>query len=181
MNLRAFRQKLLDKQPRLRRFLTRIENTPPRGLSKMTVAADALAWKDVDCLTCGNCCRSMTPTFTPADVKRISAHLSMTPEAFREKWLYKDREGDWMNTRRPCQFFNTTDFKCSIYEVRPIDCAGFPHLTKRAPRDYIHVYKQNTEYCPATQRWVEHLEGLVTGKPVPPATPLELKSPPLTR
>jgi Fe-S-cluster containining protein len=119
----------------------------------------------------------MTPTFTKEDVHRISAHLSMTPEAFRKKWLYKDTDGDWMNKARPCQFFNTEDFKCSIYEVRPEDCAGFPHLTKRKTLDYIHVYKQNVEYCPATQRWVEHLEGMITGKKVPPATPLELRQP----
>lgn len=130
----------------------------------MAEVADKETWKEVQCLDCGNCCRSMTPTFTPADVKRISAFLDMTQEAFREKWLYKDREGDWMNTKRPCQFFNKVDFKCSIYEVRPSDCAGFPHLTKKKTLDYIHVYKQNVEYCPATQRWVEHLEEMVKGK-----------------
>lgn len=164
MNLRTFRQQLLDKKPRLRRFLTKLEKTPPRGLQKMAEEADKQTWKEVQCLDCGNCCRSMTPTFTPADVKRISAHLNMTPQAFRDKWLYKDREGDWMNTKRPCQFFNKEDFKCSIYEVRPIDCAGFPHLTKKKTLDYIHIYKQNVEYCPATQRWVEHLEEMVKGK-----------------
>lgn len=164
MNLRTFRQKLLDKKPRLRRFLTRLEKDPPRGLHQLAVVADKETWKEVECLSCGNCCRSMTPTFTPADVKRISAHLSMTPDAFREKWLYKDKEGDWMNYARPCQFFNKKDNKCSIYEVRPADCAGFPHLTKKKPIEYIHVYKQNVEYCPATQRWVEHLEEMVKGK-----------------
>lgn len=164
MNLRAFRQKLLSKKPRLRRFLTRLENNPPKGISFMAAEADRLTWQEVDCLTCGNCCRSMTPTFTKEDIQRISAHLSMTPKAFREKWLYKDEEGDWMNKSRPCQFFNNKDFKCSIYEVRPADCAGFPHLAKKQPKGYIHVYKQNVEYCPATQRWVEHMEHLVKGR-----------------
>lgn len=181
MNLRAFKQKLLDKKPRLRRILTKIENDPPAGLDQMAKGADALMWKEVDCLTCGNCCRTMTPTFTPEDIRRISAHLSMTPDAFRKKWLFKDTDGDWMNTKQPCQFFNTEDFKCSIYEVRPADCAGFPHLTKNKITDYIHVYKQNVEYCPATQRWVEHLEGMVTGAKVAPPTPLILQEPPAER
>jgi uncharacterized protein len=161
MNLRSFRQKLLRNKSRLRRFLTRLEKDPPAGLHRMAVLADAETWAEIECLNCGNCCRTMTPTFTTADVKRISTHLSMTPAAFREKWLYKDKEGDWMNHKRPWQFFNKTDNKCSIYAVRPSDCAGFPHLTKKKKTDYIHVYKQNVEYCPATQRWVEHLEKMI--------------------
>jgi Uncharacterised protein family (UPF0153). len=106
----------------------------------------------------------MSPTFTNADVQRISAHLGMTPEAFRKKWLYKDRQGDWLNKSQPCQFLNLADNKCSIYEVRPRDCAGFPHHTKRRMVDYMHVFKQNVEYCPATYRLVELLMQKVTGK-----------------
>jgi uncharacterized protein len=161
MNLRSFRQKLLKKRPRLRRILTGIKHHPPKGFGQLAAAADALVWEEVDCLSCGNCCRSMTPTFTPMDIRRISTHLSMTPKAFKDKWLVRDSEGDWMNRSVPCQFFNLKDFKCSIYEVRPADCAGFPHLTKKRPTEYMHVYKQNVEYCPATQRWVEHLEDMI--------------------
>ena len=161
MNLRSFRQKLAQKKPRLRRFLTRLEKHPPKHFKRLALEADRQTWAEVECLSCGNCCRSMTPTYTKDDLSRIAAHLSMTPRAFKAKWLVKDEEGDWMNRSRPCQFFNIKDFKCSIYEVRPADCAGFPHLTKKKPLDYMHVYKQNVEYCPATQRWVEHLEEMV--------------------
>ena len=79
----------------------------------------------------------------------------MSTEDFRKKWLYKDRQGDWLNKSQPCQFLNLEDNKCSIYAVRPRDCAGFPHHTKRRMVDYMHVFKQNIEYCPATYRLVE--------------------------
>jgi hypothetical protein len=97
----------------------------------------------------------MSPTYTKTDVKRISTHLGMKEQEFRKKWLYKDRNGDWLNKQQPCQFLNTKDNKCSIYEVRPGDCAGFPHHTKRRMVDYMHVFKQNVEYCPATYKLVE--------------------------
>lgn len=161
MNLRSYRQKLLKDKSRLRRILTKIEKAPPRGLDRMAVEADKQVWEKMDCLTCGNCCRQMTPTFTPKDVKRISAHLSMTPKAFRDKWLHKDKEGDWMNVKRPCQFLNTKDNKCSIYPVRPADCAGFPHFTKKKMVDYMHVHKQNVEYCPAAAMFVEKLDEII--------------------
>jgi Fe-S-cluster containining protein len=99
----------------------------------------------------------MSPTYNAADIKRISAHLNMTPGEFKEKWLYVDTDGDWLNKSQPCQFLDLTTNKCSIYEVRPADCAGFPHHTKRKMIDYMHVYKQNVEYCPATFKMVEKM------------------------
>jgi Fe-S-cluster containining protein len=157
INIRSFKQKARHNKSRMRRFLTKIEKNPPRGLEKLTHTLEKEVWEEVDCLSCANCCRTMTPTFTNADVKRIAAHFGQTPEAFREKWLYKERStGDWMNRKQPCQFLNLRDNKCSIYEIRPADCAGFPHLPKKM-KDYVHVHKQNVEYCPATYRIVEKM------------------------
>ena len=71
--------------------------------------------------------------------------------------LYKDKEGEWLNVNTPCQFLDRKTNMCSIYEVRPADCAGFPHLTKKKMTEYMHVHKQNVEHCPATFKMVEKL------------------------
>ena len=157
LTLRKMKNKMLANRSMFRRFLTKLEKTPPRGLDNLAVKTDALVWAETDCLACANCCKTMTPTFTDKDIKRISAHLSMTEDAFRKKWLKKDRSGDWVNTQQPCQFLNLKDNKCSIYEVRPKDCSGFPHHTRRHMVDYMHVFKQNIEYCPATFRLIERM------------------------
>jgi Fe-S-cluster containining protein len=81
----------------------------------------------------------------------------MSVKQFREKWLYKDREGDWMNVNTPCQFLDRKTNMCNIYEVRPVDCAGFPHLTKKKVVEYIHIHRQNVQHCPATFKMVEKL------------------------
>ena len=162
VNLRSFKQKVRHNRRRFRLFLSRLEKNPQKELKLMTIAADKHAWAETDCLSCGNCCKTMTPTFTTEDIKRISAHLHLSPKAFKEKYLYKDkRDGDWMNVKQPCQFLNLADNKCSIYEVRPADCAGFPHHDKKKMTDYVHVYKQNVEFCPATYKWVEKIMELV--------------------
>jgi len=158
LSLRKMKNKMLANRSAFRRFLTKLEKEPPRGLDSLAVKTDKLVWAETDCLACANCCKTMTPTFTDKDIKRISAHLDMTEEAFRKKWLKKDRSGDWVNTRQPCQFLNLKDNKCSIYEVRPTDCSGFPHHTRRHMIDYMHVFKQNIEYCPATFRLVERMK-----------------------
>jgi uncharacterized protein len=151
----AFKKSLRINQRRYRSFLTRLERHRIPGIEKIRAEADTEAWKQTDCLTCANCCRSMTPTFTKQDLERIAPHFKMTVEEFKDKWLHKDRNGDWMNRKQPCQFLNLKDNKCSIYAIRPADCAGFPHHTKKNMDDYMHVYKQNVEYCPATYKWVE--------------------------
>ena len=98
----------------------------------------------------------MTPTFTTKDIKSIAIHFDMTPKEVKEKWLHQDKKnGDWINVNQPCQFLNLESNMCSIYEVRPADCSGFPHLKKKKVTDYIHVHQQNIEYCPATFKMVE--------------------------
>jgi uncharacterized protein len=157
VNLRSFRQIARHNRKRLRNFLTRLGNNTPRGLDKMVAEADKYAWTKTNCLHCANCCKTMSPTYTKADVQRIARHLGMSEKAFREKWLYKDKSGDWMNVKQPCQFLDLKTNMCAIYAVRPRDCAGFPHHTKKRMVDYMHVYKQNIDYCPATYRVVEML------------------------
>lgn len=162
VNLRSFRLKVAKNKRKFRGFLTRLEKNPPAGLDKQAELIDAEVWKDVDCLTCANCCKTMSPTFTPVDIKRISAHFDLSPAAFKEKWLYKDKTGDWMNVNNPCQFLQP-DNMCSIYEIRPYDCRSFPHLKKKKMVDYLHVHSQNVEYCPATFKMVEKMR-LAAGK-----------------
>ena len=157
VNLKSFRKKVAAHKRRMRAFLTRTENNPPRGLDNLVKNIDQEVWKEIDCLSCSNCCRQMTPTFTSSDVRRISKHLGMSSDSFRERWLRLDQNGDWMNRSLPCQFLDTQTNMCSIYEVRPRDCAGFPHLTRRKMSDYMVWHKQNIEYCPATFSMVEKL------------------------
>lgn len=157
VNLRSFKKQLASKRKSFRSFLNKSEKDPPRGIHAATVNINKEVWKEVDCLTCANCCKSMTPTFTKTDIKRISAHFGETPEEFSKKWLKKDSNQDMVNKKQPCQFLNLKDNKCSIYAIRPVDCAGFPHLDKKGWGDYAHMHKQNIDYCPATFKMVERL------------------------
>ena len=104
----------------------------------------------------------MTPTYTPRDLKKIAAFLKMPITEIKKKWLKKERgTGNWLNKTTPCQFLDLATNLCGIYEVRPADCAGFPHLTKKRMIDYIHVHKQNLDECPATFKMVERMNELM--------------------
>ncbi len=158
VNLRSFRQKTRHNKKALRAFLSKIKKDPPVNLDKLSKTLEKEVWKEIDCLSCANCCKTMTPTFTKIDIKRIAKHFELTPIAFSKKWLRKDRVGDMLNKTEPCQFLNLKDNKCSIYEIRPADCASFPHLSRKKMVDYVHVHKQNVELCPATYKLVEKMQ-----------------------
>ena len=162
VNFRSFRKKLSLYRKPFRSFLTKTEKNPPPGIDKLTKIIEPEVWEEIDCLSCANCCKKMTPTFTKQDLKRISAHFQQTPEAFKKPGLEVDKNKDLVNVNQPCQFLNLADNKCSIYEIRPVDCAGFPHLSKRKWEEYAHVHKQNIDYCPATYKMVEKMISRVT-------------------
>lgn len=164
VNLRSFKAKARHQKTGMRRYLSRLDKESPRGLDRHIAGLEKEVWKEIDCLTCANCCKTMTPTFNKRDLKRISAHFKMTPEAFTRKWLKQERHGDkdLINKWTPCQFLDLETNKCSIYAIRPDDCAGFPHLSKRF-KDFVHIHKQNVEYCPATARLVEKMIAGVNG------------------
>jgi uncharacterized protein len=113
-------------------------------------------------LSCANCCKTMTPTFTKADKVRIAAHLKMSEKELYDKYFEKDPDnGDTVNKTQPCQWLNLKDNKCSIYEVRPLDCSGFPHHTKKRFDNFNHVYEQNIDKCPATYAMVEKMKNWI--------------------
>jgi Fe-S-cluster containining protein len=160
---KKFTTNALKHRTKFRRFLTKVENNPPKQLDVYAESIDQEVWRETDCLACSNCCRTMSPTYTFKDLQRISRHLNMTIKQFKEKWLYLDKDGDWMNVNMPCQFLDLKTNMCSIYEVRPKDCAEFPHLTKKKMKDYLHVHKQNVTHCPATFKMVEKLMERIKG------------------
>ena len=165
VNIKSFRNLVSLNKKRLRHFLTRVEKKAPRNLHFVTLKANELSWAKTECTDCANCCKTMSPTYTQRDIIRISKFLGMTVRGFKEKWLFKDKEGDWLNKSQPCQFLDLKTNLCGIYDVRPGDCAGFPHHGTKKIKDYGHVYKQNVEFCPATYRLVEFMEeGISDGK-----------------
>jgi len=161
VDIARFRRRAARRKAGLAAFLQKLDAIVPEGFDEVVTAADTATWAEVDCTTCANCCKTMTPTYTTADVKRIAAHLGMTPIAFRKKWLYKEEEtGDWMNRQQPCQFLRP-DNLCGIYDVRPADCAEFPHHNKRPFDDYNDTYLGNLDKCPATMELVSKLKATV--------------------
>jgi len=145
----------------LRKLLKGVSRSLPENLQNVAEKAVENVWEGIDCLSCANCCKTMTPTYTNTDIKRIAAYLKIPADEMKRRWLRKERgENKWANKRKPCQFLDLGTNLCNVYKVRPADCAGFPHLAKKNFINYIHVHRQNLDECPATFKMIERMNEL---------------------
>lgn len=158
MNLEAFHRRANRNKAGLVKFLEKLEEVVPEDFTPVVEEVDHRVWQEIDCTTCANCCKTMTPTYTKEDILRIATHFGLSANEFKKKWLQKDADSkDWINTQTPCQFL-AADNTCSIYAIRPLDCAEFPHHNKRPFDDYTETFIGNIPRCPATNLLIEKLK-----------------------
>lgn len=105
------------------------------------------AFEKINCLECANCCKNYSPRFKTPDVKRISKHLGLKESEFIEKYLRVDEDGDFVVKSSPCPFLGADNF-CSIYEVRPSDCARFPYTDEDIIFKRQALTLKNSTFCP---------------------------------
>jgi Fe-S-cluster containining protein len=157
MDLQEVLKSAAKDKKKLTKFLQKFDTIVPPDLNEIVAEEDAKVWQEVDCTVCAHCCKTMTPIFTEEDIARIAAHFDITPQAFFDQYLEIEEDtGSTVNKVLPCVFL--VDNKCSIYSVRPIDCAEFPHHDKRPFDDYNETFIQNVFRCPATYKLVSQLK-----------------------
>ena len=154
-SLHNWQKKSGEKQKQFRQFLQRADKN--KVLKHLPQLHDE-AFEKVDCLTCAACCKNYSPRFKTPDVKRISKHLRMKESDFIETYLKVDEDGDFVVKASPCPFLGSDNF-CSIYEVRPSDCARFPYTDEDVIIKRQQLTLKNSSFCPITY-YV--LDGLVT-------------------
>ena len=117
------------------------------------------AFSKVNCLECANCCKNYSPRFKTPDIKRISKHLGMKEGVFIETYLRLDEDGDYVVKSSPCSFLGSDNY-CSIYEVRPSDCARYPYTNEDVLIKRQQLTLKNSTVCPAVYYVLERLSSL---------------------
>ena len=103
---------------------------------------------EIDCLKCGNCCRTIGPKMSGPEIKRACKAVGLVEKSFVKESLIRDEELGWLVAVMPCPFLQE-DNACSIYEARPRDCDDFPYTRERAVQKSLGRLAFNTEFCPA--------------------------------
>ena len=115
--------------------------------------------ESIDCRTCANCCKVATVRLAERDVVKLAKYLRTTPASFVRDFAEITDEG--MILRRNssgCVFLSGND--CTVYDVRPGNCADFPH-TVRGEGSFLSRMWEFTDracYCPIVYETLETLK-----------------------
>lgn len=144
--LHNWQKKSKEKQKYFRSFLAQAEKN---AVLKKLPQLHNEAFEKVDCLQCAACCKNYSPRFKTPDVRRISKQLGMKESVFIETYLRVDEDGDFVVKSSPCPFLGSNNF-CSIYDVRPSDCARFPYTDEDVIIKRQALTLKNASFCPIT-------------------------------
>lgn len=117
----------------------------------------------MDCLTCANCCKTTSPIFRDADIRRIAKQLKIKESKLISDLLRMDEEGDFVLRISPCFFLNS-DNTCSIYEFRPLACKEYPHTDRKNMFQILDLTIKNTLVCPVVSRIVSQISSTEKSK-----------------
>lgn len=114
------------------------------------------AFSKIDCLSCANCCKNYSPRFKASDIKRIAKYLKIKESTLINTYLQLDEDGDYVTKKSPCPFLGKGN-ACSIYDVRPSDCARYPYTNEDVLLKRIPITLKNATICPAVYYVLEKL------------------------
>jgi Fe-S-cluster containining protein len=112
-------------------------------------------FREIDCLSCANCCKTTSPIFRDIDIKRISKSMKTSEKLFISNYLHMDSDGDYVLNEAPCTFLDLDTNKCSIYEIRPLACREYPHTDRKNMHQILDLTQKNMDICPAVVLIVE--------------------------
>lgn len=155
--LNNWQKKSGDRQKLYKRWLEKADKAPKRNrILEQLPDLHEEAFEKVDCLQCGNCCKSFSPRFKTPDIKRIARHLQLRESDFIERYLRLDEDGDYVVRSTPCPFLGADNY-CSIYEVRPSDCQRFPYTDEDVLVKRPALTLKNSTFCPIVYFVLEKL------------------------
>jgi Fe-S-cluster containining protein len=155
--LTEIKEKARLKQKENKKYFDRLKAQQPKQLDAVMEDLHEEVFQEVDCLKCANCCKTTSPLFTQRDIERIAGHLRMRPAQMVEKYLRIDEDSDYVLQSSPCTFLGADNY-CSIYEVRPLACQGYPHTDRKKFHQLLDITLKNTAICPATYEIVERMK-----------------------
>ncbi|MBN3519029.1 YkgJ family cysteine cluster protein [Algoriphagus lutimaris] len=148
MNLEKFQQESQSEFPSNTKLKAKLRKVKPKELDQRFSEQHELAFEEIDCLDCANCCKTTSPIFIQTDIDRLAKVFRMKSSNFIEEYLHRDEEGDFVLNSSPCPFLNE-DNKCLVYDERPKACREYPHTNRKNMLGILNLSLRNTLVCPA--------------------------------
>ena len=166
-NVEALAKQKHGENHTLRQYLKHQDRLSEEELDQLVFDVTRRVWAGIDCTTCGNCCKELTPGMTDEEAQRLAAHLGLSLADFRGQYLKapgspgEDSQDDaddarWRIRGKPCPFLK--DNRCSVYEGRPAECRNYPYLYEPEFSFRTLGMIERTFTCPVVCRVFEELK-----------------------
>lgn len=146
--------KLTDSK--VKKAFQRIKKKKPKNLDGLVLSLHEEAFDEYDCLTCGNCCRTLGPRILESDIDRLAKHFRTKPANIIKDYLHIDEDNDYVFRSMPCPFLADDNY-CLVYENRPKACREYPHTDRRKFVQILNETFRNRETCPVVYSIAEEL------------------------
>jgi uncharacterized protein len=160
MDLESFNKKAQGLKKENHTFFKTLKLKPPKNLDTLFHTTHENVFKQTNCLTCANCCKTTSPIFYQRDIERAAKALKQKPGDFIQKYLFMDEEGDFVLQQAPCPFLGKDNY-CSIYENRPTACREYPHTNRKKMQQLLDLTFRNTLVCPAVLKITEEIKKIL--------------------
>ena len=141
----------------IKRLLTKIGKSKSKKINHLADEIHEEVFREINCLDCANCCKSIPPILNEMDAKRAAKFLGMKPSDFKSQFVRIDEDMDMVINKSPCPFLEN-DNKCSIYDGRPRACREYPHTDNYEFQKNIKLHLKNSEYCPAVYHILDRMQ-----------------------
>jgi len=127
----------------------KLGNVSNQDLDQSVQETTEAVWKEVDCLKCANCCKTLEVSVDDEDIKRLSRRLQINVKVFNQRYVNQAIGPDGLKSlnKQPCVFLGE-DNKCEVYEDRPTACRDYPYLYKKNFRNRSMTMIGNVSICP---------------------------------
>ncbi len=148
-------RKKADENWRFRAHVKHIGRLSGPRLNALAEELGRAAEAEMDCTTCGACCRENHIPLDEDEVHRLSARLALPVLDFRQVHMDRDDDGRPALRATPCPFLEES--RCGIYADRPEACRGYPYLGMDVRKDFVGLLER-AETCPIVYEMIEQLK-----------------------
>lgn len=145
---RKYLELAVSRRKENKRTIQKLKRLKSSQVNSMFHSLHHEAFEIFDCLECANCCSNVGPRIADTDINRISRSLKVKPSEFVNTYLTIDEDKDYIMKSMPCPFLLHDNY-CSIYEIRPKACKGYPHTDHLKMSGILNLTLRNAESCPA--------------------------------
>jgi Fe-S-cluster containining protein len=150
----------IEKQKENDAFIDFLKKAATADLDNMVCLLNEQITPQIDCTTCGNCCKSLMIVVEENEADHLSQHLNQSRENFDAQYIEKGSNGMMLINKIPCHFLS--DNKCTVYEHRFAGCKEFPAMHLPNFKERLFTTFMHYNRCPIIFNVVEELK-LTTG------------------